>query len=412
MTKRKRGVVMADRISELPDEVLVTAMRILSTRWRNVWKSTWTLNFDADPKALERERYVTDPETLKERYVKWVDSTLEQHQGMSIEQFRICFNLNERFSSSVDKWVRFAMKKRVQILELNFLEEFPPTYEGAVLHVPCYTFSPRHLLGGVPSLQPCSDVGFNFLRVVKFKNVCLTLRVVGLSIPLKYLVIRGCDNIESILIRDANLVSFTYHGPKMNLITRNVPLLAEVSIGGYPKVDFLKVAFTQLEPCRSQLQILKLLQYKIPYDEDRVFPIFSSLKQLEIAVTDQDYWRLHLLTSFIEASPCLHKLVLHLHHSSFTGQRKIFKRAECSHRYLKVVEMIGYDGSTGDFGLVKYLTKTAVNLEEIGVSNFKSWFYHYTDEKPEESERNRAMKDRAMKELKQIVPSTVKLVCL
>ncbi|KAM2028002.1 hypothetical protein ACFX1T_020213 [Malus domestica] len=449
MTKRKRGVVMADRISELPDEVLVSivsllslreaaAMRILSTRWRNVWKSTWTLNFDADPKALERERYVTDAETLKERYVKWVDSTLEQHQGMSIEQFRICFNLNERFSSSVDKWVRFAMKKRVQILELNFLEEFPPTYEGALLHVPCYTFSPRQLLGGVPSLQPCSDVGFNFLRVVKFKNVCLAggleyflsncpalerltiyrvldlhkLRVVGLSIPLKYLVIRGCDNIESILIRDANLVSFTYHGLKMNLITRNVPLLAEVSIGGYPKVDFLKVAFTQLESCRSQLQVLKLLQYKIPYDEDRVFPIFSSLKQLEIAVTDQDYWRLHLLTSFIEASPCLHKLVLHLHHSSFTGQRKIFKRAECSHRYLKVVEMVGYDGSTGDFGLVKYLTKTAVNLEEIGVSHFKSWFYHYTDEKPEESERDRAMKDRAMKELKQIVPSTVKLVCL
>ncbi|RXI08927.1 hypothetical protein DVH24_023071 [Malus domestica] len=154
----------------------------------------------------------------------------------------------------------------------------------------------------------------------------------------------------------------------------------------YPKVDFLKVAFTQLESCRSQIQILKLLQYKIPYDKDRVFPIFSSLKQLEIAVTDQDYWRLHLLTSFIEASPCLHKLVLHLHHSSFTGQRKIFKRAECSHRYLKVVEM-------------QYLTKTAVNLEEIGVSHFKSWFYHYTDEKPEESERDRAMKDRAMKVL-------------
>ncbi|XP_048443300.1 putative F-box/FBD/LRR-repeat protein At4g13965 [Pyrus x bretschneideri] len=313
MTKRKRGVVTADRISELPDEVLVSivsllslreaaAMRILSTRWRNIWKSTWTLNFDADPKALERERYVTDPETLKERYVKWVDD----------------------------------------------------------LH---------------------------------------KLRVVGLSIPLKYLVIRGCDNIESILIRDANLVSFTYDGLKMNLITKNVPLLAEVSIGGYPKVDFLKVAFTQLESCRSQLQILKLLQYKIPYDEDHVFPIFSSLKQLEIAVTDQDYWRLHLLTSFIEASPCLRKLVLHLHHSSFTGQRKIFKRAECSHRYLKVVEMVGYDGSTSDFGLVKYLIKTAVHLEEIGVSHFKSWIYHYTDEKPEESERDRAKKDRAMKEL-------------
>ncbi|TQD95997.1 hypothetical protein C1H46_018339 [Malus baccata] len=229
--------------------------------------------------------------------------------------------------------------------------------------------------GGVPSLQPCIDVGSNFLRAVKLKNVRLAgggleyflcncpalerlaiydipdlriLRVVGLSIPLKYLVIKDCDNIESIVIRDANLVSFTYSGHKMNLIIRNVPLLAEVSIvQGYTKCDFLDVAFTQLESC-SQLHILKLL-------------------------------------------------------------KKIFKRAECSHRCLKVVEMLRYYGRRGDARLVKYLTTAAVNLEEIGVSPIESFYNLDTDEKREELESDRARKDRATKELKQIVPSTVKV---
>ncbi|KAM1023774.1 hypothetical protein ACFX2A_045604 [Malus domestica] len=183
------------------------------------------------------------------------------------------------------------------------------------------------------------------------------LRVVGLSIPLKYLVIKDCDNIESIVIRDANLVSFTYSGHKMNLIIRNVPLLTEVSIvQGYTKCDFLDVAFTQLESC-SQLHILKLLKY-IPYN------------------------------------------------------KKIFKRAECSHRCLKVVEMLRYYGRRGDARLVKYLTKAAVNLEEIGVSPIESFYYLDTDEKREELESDRARKDRATKELKQVVPSTVKVVSL
>ncbi|KAM1225932.1 hypothetical protein PS2_044130 [Malus domestica] len=298
------------------------------------------------------------------------------------------------------------MKKRVQILEFNLSKVYPPAYDGSV-HVPCYTFSPRQLLGGVPSLQPCIDVGSNFLRAVKLKNVRLAgggleyflcncpalerlaiydipdlriLRVVGLSIPLKYLVIKDCDNIESIVIRDANLVSFTYSGHKMNLIIRNVPLLAEVSIvQGYTKCDFLDVAFTQLESC-SQLHILKLLKY-IPYNKYR-------------------------------ASPRLHKLVLFLEHSSFAVERKIFKRAECSHRCLKVVEMLRYYGRRGDARLVKYLTKAAVNLEEIGVSPIESFYYPDTDEKREELESDRARKDRATKELKQIVPSTVKVVCL
>ncbi|CAN6584615.1 unnamed protein product [Malus baccata var. baccata] len=140
----------------------------------------------------------------------------------------------------------------------------------------------------------------------------------------------------------------------MNLIIRNVPLLAEVSIvQGYTKCDFLDVAFTQLESC-SQLHILKLLKY----------------------------------------IPC---------------NKKIFRRAECSHRCLKVVEMLRYYGRRGDARLVKYLTTAAVNLEEIGVSHIESFYNLDTDEKREELESDRARKDRATKELKQIVPSTVKV---
>lgn len=80
-------------------------------------------------------------------------------------------------------------------------------------------------------------------------------------------------------------------------------------------------------------------------------------------------------------------------------RRKIkYKKAKCSHNYLKIVELVGYDGHTSDFELVKYLAKTAVKLEKIVING------------EEEGPWRKMARDVAMHRLKEKVPSAIEFV--
>ncbi|VVA32351.1 PREDICTED: F-box/LRR-repeat [Prunus dulcis] len=465
--KSKYDYHLADRISELADEVLVSILTllplneaattsILSKRWRYlcqyVLASTMTLKFDAEKTLcslidLNRE----EREQKIRRYVAWVNSVVEQHTWPNIEQFRIAFDLDNSFSSSINKWIQFALKKRVQILELDFSENGIHHRQKS-----CYNF-PHELLGlnrgststavccEIPSLNPCVYLGLKSIRVLHFNFVdvaeevlecflsncpvleqlsvfhspnLVNLRVVRPSIALKYLVIRQCNSLESIEICDANLVSLSYVGNEISLLLRNVPLLVEVSISEDCICNnFIEVAFTQLSCCLSQLEILKLTDQIVPYKRDHIFPILANLKHLEIIFEEDNVCGLLQLTSFFRASPCLHRLVLYLQKISLNEvdicvrneysemdytksmRRKIkYKKAKCSHNYLKIVELVGYDGHTSDFELVKYLAKTAVKLEKIVIKG------------EEEGPWRKMARDVAMHRLKEKVPSTIEFV--
>ncbi|CAL8169850.1 unnamed protein product [Prunus armeniaca] len=81
-------------------------------------------------------------------------------------------------------------------------------------------------------------------------------------------------------------------------------------------------------------------------------------------------------------------------------RRKIkYKKAKCSHNYLKIVELVGYDGHTSDFELVKYLAKTAVKLGKIVIK-----------EEEEEGPWRKMARDVAMQKLKEKVPSAIEFV--
>ncbi|XP_070677702.1 putative F-box/LRR-repeat protein At5g02700 [Malus domestica] len=311
---------LVDRISKLPEEILVTivsllplkeagATSILSKRWQYVWASTVTLDFD--PKHELGEHYCrllrVEPEQkdlLRQRYVDWVNTVVEQHRGPVIEQFRAYFDIDGHFTSSIDKWIQFAMNKRVQILELVFCNELRSNYKDV------YPF-PVQLLGlqndstlklnpthsDISSLHSSRyNVGFKFLRVLYFNyvdvsgkvleyllsncpvlerlkvdsanNKLVNLRVVGSSMALKYLDIQFCFALRSIEIRDANLVSFMYVGGRhINLLLSNVPLLVEVCVNerikpflfeGRIYYRSIQLPFTQLSCCLSQLEVLML----------------------------------------------------------------------------------------------------------------------------------------------------------
>ncbi|CAH9120793.1 unnamed protein product [Cuscuta epithymum] len=132
--KRVRGPCMRwpddDRISDLAHEVIVHILSFLSLkeaaksstlsrRWRYLWMYTYRRwDFDASKTLfllplngnLRGERY---------KYVKWVSSVLKLHRSSHLEELRIRFDLSREHSIHMQRWVKFAIEKKVQRFELD-----------------------------------------------------------------------------------------------------------------------------------------------------------------------------------------------------------------------------------------------------------------------------------------------------
>lgn len=98
-----------DRISQLPDDVLVNILSflgledtartsILSKRWRGLWMFVVRLDFDAS-KVLERIAAINNPirhdilrRRERQKYVRWVNEVLESNKVKALDAFRICFD--------------------------------------------------------------------------------------------------------------------------------------------------------------------------------------------------------------------------------------------------------------------------------------------------------------------------------
>ncbi|XP_008236184.1 PREDICTED: putative FBD-associated F-box protein At5g56700 isoform X1 [Prunus mume] len=455
----KKGVYnLLDRISAMPDEILVsilsllplkeaTATSILSRRWQYVWMSTMVLNFDANfdvgsniCRFVALKRKLRDLESA--RYVNWVNRVVERHRGPNIEEFSVCFQLNDRFTSSIDKWVQFAIEKGVTTLVLKFFSQL----DSASLNF--YAF-PHKLLGlekkclysYIPSLHPCGyKVGFQSLKVLHFQWVDVTdevleyflsncavlervtvygtkslvnLRVVRPSAALKHLAIGACLGLQGIEICEANLVSFKYDGSVTNLLLTNVPLLVEVSISyiSNPRA-FIELFSSQLSCCLSQLEILMLTITRVDYNPKHVFPMLANLKHLELIVRADYRLALHHLTSFLKASPFLQRLVLKLDFIvSLEDIEKIKKAAKCPHHYLKVVEIVGYRARASAVDHILFLIKSATALEKIVIDPLRRWAYPCEPGSEELSDEAEA-REHAVQLIKTKLPSTVEFVCL
>ncbi|PQQ14451.1 putative FBD-associated F-box protein [Prunus yedoensis var. nudiflora] len=418
--EEKGAYNLVDRISEMTDEILVSilsllslkeaaATSILSRRWQYVWMSTMVLNFNANfdihrnPchfKALKRKLRSLE----SGRYVNWVNRVVEQHRGPNIEEFRACFQLNDQFASSIDKWIQFAMEKGVKTLVLN--------------------------------LRPCGcKVGFQFLKVLHFQCVDVTdkifeyflsncpvlerltvhgtkslvnLRVVRPSVALKHLVIGTCLGLQSIEICDANLVSFACKNSEKVLLS-NVPLLVEVSMSNLsnPRA-FIELLSRQLSCCLSQLEILILNITGADHNPKHAFPILANLKHLELIVLADYRLALFHLTSFLKASPFLQRLVLKLDFILlWEDLGEINKAVKCPHHSLKVVEIVGYRARASAVEHIMFLIKSAVALEKIVIDPLRRWVAG-SEEFAEEANA----REHAVQLVKKKLPSTVEFVCL
>lgn len=288
--KRTKNSINDCALEGLPDDILVhilcflpqkdaIATSTLSTRWRYLWRcSTMSLNFDAHEQFLKHHSFefanssdeiINYLDKRRESFMDWVNSVVDQHVG-EIKSFRVCFYLNHEHTSSIDKWINFAMRSRtLQILELDF-----SVFGGGMTN--CYSFSKRLFS------DKNSHSGLRTLKQLSLDSVCVSgkdvehllcnapvlerlaignspelvsLRVSGQSLALETLIITRCEKLRKIEICEVNLVALYFEGDieTSNFILRDVPQLVRLSV----HFQVCESNFTQLfSSCLSQLVTL------------------------------------------------------------------------------------------------------------------------------------------------------------
>ncbi|CAI9114688.1 OLC1v1015467C1 [Oldenlandia corymbosa var. corymbosa] len=356
-----------DRISQLPNEILVDILSlltledaaktsVLSKRWIDLWLNVDKLDFDSKKlwKGLEDEDapdYLRFYASNSRKYVEWVNKVVQSHKATTLDAFRIRFDLTSSFKTDIDNWVHFAYARRVHMLDLDF-----SGYDG-VGYCIVYNF-PNDLLGlsfvnsSAPPLSNsygndinsgATSFGFKSLRTLAFNSVGMSgevlefflhncpfleslrvelsdklenFRVCGPSLALKHLEIMDCFHC-SITVCNTNIVSLkTTQGQA--LVLQNVPMLVDVEIGGFgidADANLVARAISWLSCCISKLEILSLRikysQRHMVKDLNAALPQLTQLKLLTFhAIRARKGTSLIKFTSLIKASPNLEKFVM------------------------------------------------------------------------------------------------------
>ncbi|XP_059657469.1 F-box/LRR-repeat protein At2g42730-like [Cornus florida] len=444
--KHKSNNYMKDWISRLPDEILVSILSllgireaartcVLSKRWEHVWSYKRVLNFDALQTILHLKSNRNELEVGRSRYINWVNKVVESHHGSTIDEFRVSFCLNNSSSCDIDRWIEFAITKRVQRLEVDF-EPWCFHRDGVA-----YAFTNRIYIhiktpAGFSSIRSLRSLCFKFVNIsgeilecfvsncplleslhVESSRDLVNLKVVGSSLRLKVLEISFCRHLMDLEVCAPSLVSFKYFGQGsiINMQIKDAFQLAEVSTSDFSRqIDY---AFFPFSSYFSQLENLSLgMQMTQGNRGFKQLPEFTKLKHLTLHVDADESSSFIGWTNLINASPLLHKFKLQLQYSRHWGKEKIKmheskrrKVGNCPHGCLKEVELAGFVGRLLDLELAKYLIKNAIKLEKITID--RHWEYSSSARAPrvfKETKKKLYAKELAM-QLQESLPARVKM---
>ncbi|KAK4594403.1 hypothetical protein RGQ29_018182 [Quercus rubra] len=394
---KRNHVGLEDRISQFPDEILVSILSfltfeeavrtsVLSHRWKHLWPFfSGSLDFD-DPDTMwdiadEKKQLKVE----RNNFVKRVNRILKLHQGSNIDRFRVCFEFNRYSKHRIDGWIDFAMSKRVKRLELDFT----PTWvcKSQMRYTfPHERFTKLESSVGVSCIESLMSLTLMNVRVtgkllehllsncpllerlhVSDSDDLVTLKVCGSSLRLKYLHIIRCLEFKSIEIFSPNLESLGLVGRETEMHVNHAPCLLDVCLGGSKPVNS---AICPLSSYLSQLQslILHICIYPNEKLEFLKFQPLTNLRHLKWRVTASDGESLVYLISMVEAAPFLQKFTLELLWSKPLIEREFRKVMKYPNEHLKEVEIMGFVGRAIDMELTVYLLESAIKLEKIVIN--------------------------------------------
>ncbi|KAL6534847.1 UDP-glycosyltransferase [Orobanche gracilis] len=328
-------------MNELPDDILVLILSnltmkeaarttVLSHRWEKLGvRYAWSLNFDL-PDATLRLRYGTaDGSVERARFIGWVNHILNLHRGSTVDEFRVFFDLDACDGDDIERWIKFAIEKKVCRFELDFSHfGLHARWTGGYQFPFKLLDLPNNLsrsFGSLTSLR-LNSVDLSDQVVAYFLSNCQSLEQLSIkgassltylnattALKLKHLEIQRCKHLKKVDIINTIIESLNFYGEWLvSPSLQELHLLKEVSLCGSWCTRLVRSRFLQLPI--SQLQRLELdigrtfLMGSIKWEE--VFPTFCNLKHLEVILVAGHYQNIFCLTSLICASPLLSSFIL------------------------------------------------------------------------------------------------------
>ncbi|KAH7862892.1 hypothetical protein Vadar_010718 [Vaccinium darrowii] len=418
--KRRRIVEEEDVISQLPDDILLAILSllsfveaasscVLSKRWKSLWTHLTVLNFEFPKMLKEPIKIAESMPVARAKFVGWVNRALRLHQGPVVNEFKLHFFFTRKtFCRHIDKWFNFAIRKSVQRLEVNLSPTRPvsPQSKAKYYFFPNQFFDLIKSPHGLSCIKSLTELSLRFVDVtgelvehllsncplllrlsVSDSTSLVNLNVSGPSLCLKFLEIKLCVCLQSIDIYAPYLTSFICIGGMTQVLVRlrHAPSLVCLTLehrGG------ILTAFPSISSCFSQLESLTLdiyvgmvsMHLSLSIDvlvsgiimwlianflfqfssAPPPLPELTNLKNLTFQGMIESGYSLLGWASLIERCPCLHKFTSQMW-SRFNLKKEVSRPAERLHKCLKVVEFV----FNIDFELAAYFVQNALVLEKI-----------------------------------------------
>ncbi|CAJ1939886.1 unnamed protein product [Sphenostylis stenocarpa] len=442
--RKKRRVVECnkdDYISNLPNIILSKILSslnvmeavktsVLSSKWEHIYANPTSLIFNED-NMLKRDhsarnawQYQSEVLRFKfrrERTLAFV-SNVNQYlshveQVQKIDSLKVCFTFsnNSHGSTDLDEWIRFAIKKNVEEIDLCLLEEENrlSAPNDASLHVfPCDIVG-NEGASGFKSFLKCLRLaycvlaphmpynhGFNTLTTMQLFRVdlksevhiqillssCSNLEWLGFSEcynmenlriekpfcqKLKYLNVGLCQQLKKLVLHSNSLETLEYRGSKVEF-EFEAPTLKSF----YSPVSDSTACHNELWPILRlptdlpQLETLimqcscfmgEVMKNKMPA---LTFTCLRHLEVIKVATLRQDLWWVAII---LKTSPVLRRLELHLR-TYFCIDEEVSESdwpPGFSNEHLKEVVITGIRGHSSEIEIAAYLLRHATALEKM-----------------------------------------------
>ncbi|CAH2057947.1 unnamed protein product [Thlaspi arvense] len=250
--------VCEDRISELPDDLLVTildrvptkdavATMFLSKRWQSIWTMKLKLAYqdsDAGSDYDYDDDHEQDGKKSKKSVWRFLDKSLQLHKAPVLDS--LCIELGPQCPTDVDvgKWVETAVDRRVTVLIFKLLWSAGPTRLPESFYT-CETLQEltlsHKILVDFPSSSSSSSSCLRSLRFLQlffvvYKDEDSILRFLSSCPNLRILVVirKKDDNVKKITVKVPSLCQLCYHdvyvGGTGRCLVADTPALVKLSI--------------------------------------------------------------------------------------------------------------------------------------------------------------------------------------
>ncbi|VAH35298.1 unnamed protein product [Triticum turgidum subsp. durum] len=343
--------------------------------------------------------------TSKTRFVRRINSILQQLQSASLNKFVVKFALRKRHTAHIDRWVNFSVASRTKHLVLDLC---PGMKVSSIDTDDMYTF-PLHLFDassgscvkslrlGFVYLMPLPDLcGFANLKKLSLHMVTITgefsclvpvcavlewlsitrCRMAGLSIAqelsqLHYLCVQFCFLLK-LEIRAPNLVTFMFNDHAIPIMLGEPLKISEATIGLFSSSDCFNYVFTDLVNALSHVQSLSI-NFKINTEvlgfvknPTRLTNLRLMILKIDISGWPETTGGILRLAYILKLAPFLEELVLHMYYLNLAIP--VLQTIEDTspphpHSHLKTIRMTGFYGLHGQLELALYLLRNATSLK-------------------------------------------------